>query len=220
MSKTIPLFATLLASTLLHSSLALADDDYQGQEHEITITNISSTVMTPPIIALCRNKHVEPIAVVGEEASEELEHLAEGGDTSMLQEYFEDNGCNIAISETPILPGKSVTLEIEGRKKDFLHVASMLLPTNDGFIFKSGIRLKKIEKRSHINLESYDAGTEFNDEVCANIPGPQCGGEGFNEAREPNNFVRPHPGLHGKGSVAPDVYNWGDPVATLSVNND
>jgi len=66
-------------------------------------------------------------------------------------------------------------------------------------------------------LKSFDAGTEFNDENCTNIPGPQCGGEGFNSAREANNFVKPHPGIQGFSDVSAQTYNWGEPVAYIKI---
>lgn len=223
MSKMIPFAASILASSLLPASFLHANDLNQitniHQVQEITISNISSTVMTPPIVALCRNKNIEPIATVGKVSNERLEKLAEGGSTVMMQDFFTQHYCSVATSDTPILPGKSIVLKVEGKNTDFLHMASMILPTNDGFVFKTGVQLKHLKKNGSMDLKSYDAGTEFNDELCTHIPGPQCSGEGFNTERETNNFVRPHPGLHGKGTVAPDVYNWGEPVARIKAKN-
>ncbi len=184
---------------------------------KISITNISNTVLTPPIVALC-NQRMDPIASVGSPASSALEPLAESGDTTALSTIFTNNGCSQAASATPVLPGETVTLEVQGNRRSFLHTAAMILPTNDGFIYASGIRVKRIKWRGQLGLKSYDAGTEFNDEVCTNIPGPQCGGEGFNAEREANNFVKPHPGLQGVADVSAATFNWGEPVAYITVN--
>jgi hypothetical protein len=183
----------------------------------VKITNISNVVFTPPIVALCK-KRIQPIAKVGSSASDELEPLAEGGDTSALANIFDYNACNYVTSATAILPGESVTLELTGRRQHYLHMAAMLLPTNDGFIYSSGHKVKHIKKQGGLALRSYDAGTEFNDELCANIPGPQCGGEGFNAAREDNNFVKPHSGIQGIADVSAATYNWGEPVAYIEIN--
>jgi len=209
---------SILASLALPLSFAMADDEYKndGRMIKVSITNISNTVFTPPIVALCK-KRMSPIARLGEPASDALEMLAEGGDTSGLAGIFSDKNCNYASSAVPVLPGETVTLDVAGRKKDYLHMASMMLPTNDGFVFTSGKKVKQIKRRGALRLKSFDAGTEFNDELCANIPGPQCGGEGFNGAREANNFVKPHPGIQGDADVSAEIYNWGNPVALIKV---
>ena len=108
-----------------------------------------------------------------------------------------------------VAPGETITIEVSGHKSDYLHFASMLLPTNDGFIYSSGHRVKQIKRKGKLWLTSYDAGTEANDELCANISGPQCGGEGFNAEREVNNFVKPHPEIQGFNDVSAQTYNWG-----------
>ncbi len=210
--KTI-LSLSIAASIILPISLASAN--HNGTV-KVSITNISNTVFTPPLVALCR-KWTRPIASIGKTASDNLEPLAEGGDTSALAEYFTNNNCSTAAATAPILPGETLTLELAGGRNHFLHMASMLLPTNDAFIFTSNRKVRHIKKRGKLRLKSFDAGTEFNDELCANIPGPQCGGEGFNAARETNNFVKPHPGIQGVGDVAADIYNWGEPVAFIKV---
>ncbi len=209
---------SILASLALPLSFAMADGEYEnnGRTIRVSITNISNTVLTPPIVALCK-KRMQPIARLGKPASNALEMLAEGGDTSGLAGMFADKQCNYASSSVPVLPGGTVTLEIAGRKRDYLHMASMILPTNDGFVFTSGKKVKQIKRRGALRLKSFDAGTEFNDELCANIPGPQCGGEGFNTAREVNNFVKPHPGIQGGADVSAQTYSWGNPVALIKV---
>jgi len=205
---------TLTAAIIIPHGVSAHDGRYNRVE--VSITNISNVVFTPPIVALCGRK-MEPIATVGESASDALEPLAEGGDTSALAAIFDANGCYYTASTQPVLPGQTITLEVQGSRRGYLNMASMLLPTNDGFIFASNKHVRHIKRQGKIMLKSYDAGTEFNDEVCANIPGPQCGGDGFNEARETNDFVKPHPGIQGVADVSSALYNWGEPVAYISV---
>lgn len=207
--------ATILALPL---STALAGHGYDNNDNtvKISLTNISSVVFTPPIFALC-NKRMAPIAKLGKSASDQLEPLAEGGDTSGLASLFDDHNCTSASHSGAVAPGETITVELMGSRRDYLHFASMLLPTNDGFTYSSGYKAWHIKRRGGLALNSYDAGTEINDEMCSNIPGPQCGGEGFNATREDNNFVRPHPGIQGFSDVSAETYNWGDPVATIKV---
>ena len=92
----------------------------------------------------------------------------------------------------------------------------MLLPTNDGFVALNGPRVRSRSGHRTFHLRSYDAGTEANDEVCTSIPGPQCDGEGFNAA-DGEGFVAPHAGLHGEGELSRMAFNWGEPVARVTV---
>ncbi|MEE9352484.1 MAG: spondin domain-containing protein [Thiotrichaceae bacterium] len=207
--------ASLSIAALLILPLSAASADQHGII-KVKITNISNVVFTPPLVALCK-KRAASIAHVGEPASDLLEPLAEGGDTSALANSFENNNCNTASHPGPVLPGETVTLEVSGKYRDYLYMASMLLPTNDGFIYTSGKRARTIKRKGKLWLKSYDAGTEVNDEICANIPGPQCGGEGFNAERLDNNFVRPHPGIQGFADVSAQTYDWGEPVAFITV---
>ena len=220
MNKQTKVALTVSVASLLMApmQMASADSSYGDSNgiKKVYITNISNVVLTPPVVALCK-KRMRPIARVGKPASLELESLAEGGDTAGLTMLFEDKGCNVGMSETAVPPGETVIVEVAGRRNDYLHIASMLLPTNDAFIYTSGKKVKNVIRRGDIALKSYDAGTEFNDEICAHIPGPQCGGEGFNSAREENKFVKAHPGLHGGADVSAASDNWGEPVAKVKI---
>jgi len=211
--KKTTLSLSIASAIILPLSLASADSQ---KTVKISLTKISNVLFTPPIFALCKRK-MTPIARIGHPASELLEPLAEGGDTAGLAELFAGKNCSYASHPAPVFPGETITVELAGRKSSYLHMASMLLPTNDGFIYSSGHRVKNIKKRRHMSLNAVDAGTEVNDELCAHIPGPQCGGEGFNADRVDNNFVRPHPGIQGFSEVSAETYNWGDPVAVIKV---
>lgn len=213
----IPTIAVGLAVGLIAAMFALpSTTGASGGDYEVTITNISNVDLTPPIVALTKKK-VDAIFTLGESASGALEHLAEGGDTSLLQTYFDDNNASVATHNGLIAPGESVTLMVEGNKNGYLYFASMLLPTNDAFTALNGEKVRGQKDRTFY-ANTYDAGTEMNDEMCASIPGPLCGGEPFNADRNDVNFVHPHPGIHGEGDISAQMYNWQDPTVKITVS--
>jgi hypothetical protein len=61
-----------------------------------------------------------------------------------------------------------------------------------------------------------DAGSEYNDELCAHIPGPQCGGAGLS-AEDGEGYVHVHPGTHGMADLSRASYDWRNPVAVVTV---
>ncbi len=211
--------AVLLAGTMV---LATGNGNENGQGHgremvyEITFTNITHhVILTPPIIALS-DQSVE-IFRVGEPGSLGLAMLAEGGETDELRAELEAKGVsNIVQTSEPVMPGQSIMVEMVGDSRSRLNLASMLLPTNDGFVAVNGRRVFDRSGKTMFRLGSHDAGTEMNDELCASIPGPQCGGEGFNEEGGEGNVV-PHPGIHGEGELSRRMYSWGEPVALVTV---
>ncbi len=184
---------------------------------KVTFTNLSgNVVLTPPIFATTKER--ARIYTLTEPASEALEMLAEGGETNGLAAYLSAHDLiDVVQTGSPVLPGQSVTIVIKGRFYSYLSVASMILPTNDGFVALNGKRIFKPHRQTYY-LTAYDAGTEVNDESCAHIPGPQCGGsgEGFNGA-DGEGFVFPHAGIHGEGDLLQSSYNWGEPVAKVTV---
>lgn len=201
------IFLAIFISCCSVPSVKAADKQIQ-----VTFTNLTTGItLTPPLFATSKKK-IE-LLTLAEPASEELEALAEGGDTSGLQELLESEDATVVTHDSAVAPGESITITIDGRKKSFLYVASMLLPTNDGFVAMDG---EKIKKNRSFFLTAYDAGTELNDEDCMNIPGPVCGGEGFNEETG-EGHISPHPGIHGEGELSRRDYNWGEPVAQVSV---
>jgi hypothetical protein len=94
----------------------------------------------------------------------------------------------------------------------------MLVPTNDAFVAVNAVDISG--GSVNVRALAYDAGTEANDELCANIPGPPnvCGGEGFNASRKnAEGFVHVHRGIHGIGDLNAAVYDWRNPVARVSI---
>ncbi|WP_455209849.1 spondin domain-containing protein [Kaarinaea lacus] len=203
------LFAVLFAFT----TLAVADDE---KMYSVTITNITKGTLFTPILVVT-HKPGHPVFQLGEPASEELIAIAEGGNTQPLQDKLLNSGMGYDAASTgaPLLPGESVTVNV-GAKGKFNHIslAAMLLPTNDGFIAINGMRLPH-KMRTKV-LAGYDAGSEINDELCANIPGPHCGGSPFS-VEDGEGYVHIHNGIHGIGNLSASDYDWKNPVATVKI---
>ena len=126
-----------------------------------------------------------------------------------------------------LLPGHSVTVEISaahGARR--ITLQSMMLPTNDGFIALNSV---KAPKRGSVTYYSpgYDAGTELNDELCANIPGPDCGGSedvSPEDLLNDEGYVHIHSGIHGSTidsglpyNLTANEFDWKNPVAKITI---
>ena len=161
---------------------------------------------------------------LGAAPSGELADLAEGGATGGLQgvldslpEYVMDtNTSGTTANGNPLIePGESVTIYIDGnRDYNRLSLAGMLLPTNDTFVAVDSMPLPR--KYASSMAIAYDAGSEMNDELCANIPGPQCMGSPFSEGLA-EGFVHVSRGISGEGDLNASDYDWRNPVARVTV---
>jgi len=185
---------------------------------EVKITNLSAkVVLTPPIVAASSGQIT--VFQLTRPASMALEMLAEGGSTAELAIMFEDHHASVAqaMETDAIFPGQTLTLYVYGTRYSRISLASMILPTNDGFAALNSKRIRPYGTTTTY-LSAYDAGTEVNDEDCGNIPGPleSCGGgEGYNVASG-EGFVYPHPGTHGENGISAEEFSWADPVAMVT----
>lgn len=217
-TKAIAIVAVLgvMAVGLGASAAPDSTERWHRQRFEVTFTNIThGMILTPPIFSLS-TKQVD-IYELGEPASLGLEMLAEGGATDELKAELEMHGMqDVVQTMTPVMPGESITVELQGNRWSRLNLAAMLVPTNDGFVAMNGDRIWQRFGENTFYLKANDAGTEMNDELCTSIPGPQCGGEGFNAEPGEGNVVA-HPGIHGEADLSRQAYNWGEPVAKVTV---
>ena len=201
-----------LLSLLLVSAPAFASDD----TYAVTITNVTAGQSFTPLLAITHKKG-HPLFMLGSPASPELTRIAEGGDTMPFKQGLMASGMAFdAASGGGLLgPGESVTLHVKSKGEfKFLTVAGMLLPTNDGVIALNGMKLPK--RSMSMMVPAYDGGTEINDELCANIPGPHCGGAPFSD-EDGEGFVHVHPGIHGVGDLLASERDWKNPVARITV---
>ncbi len=113
----------------------------------------------------------------------------------------------------PFGPGGSVTFEFDARPGQRLSLVSMLVNTNDAFTGLDSVVLGGGTKEYWTN--TYDAGTEVNNESGSHIPGP-VGGNPF--VRDPEGgVITHHPGVQGGADLDPMVHGWTDPVARIVV---
>lgn len=202
-----------LASLLLINAPVFASGEHT---YAVTITNVTAGQSFTPLLVITHKKG-HPLLTLGSPASPELMRIAEGGDTGPFQQSLMDSGMayDAMSSEGLLGPGQSVTLHVKSKGRfRYLTIAGMLLPTNDGVIAVNGMHLPK---GSHTKMvPAYDGGTELNDELCANIPGPHCGGEPFS-VEDGEGFVHIHPGIRGVGDLSANQYDWKNPVAKITV---
>jgi len=188
-----------------------------NKTYEVTITNLTyNQVLSPPFAV----SHVPSIHLfqAGEPASEGLEALAEGGDASVLTGALSgaDRVCEVITASEPVPPGRSTTITILGSGKRVVSVAAMLVNTNDAFAALKSMPLPSAYASTTRPIPAFDAGTEVNDELCANVPGPACGGIGT-DVSDGEGFVHIHRGIHGAGDLDPAEYDWRNPAAYVSI---
>jgi len=216
--------ALMAAGLTLTSSVALAQT---GQIYEVTITNLTpGQTFTPQMVMT----HAPGFRMFypGQPASTGLEILAEGGDPSALIDEAANFADDAQVIGGLLGPGETATVEVQGRRgrNAMFSVAAMLIPTNDTFMALPSMRLP-VNGTLEYMVPAYDAGTEANDQNCANIPGPRCGGEGTNltESGDEEGFVHIGNGFHDLGDedesgneiLGPRVYDWRNSVARVTV---
>ena len=207
------LAAGILAISLFGSPVFASDD---GKMYAVTITNITAGQSFTPLMAITHRKG-HPLFMLGDPASPELTRIAEGGDTMPLQDKLLNSGMGYdAASSGGLLgPGESVTINVKAKGSyKYVSVVAMLLPTNDGVVAVNGIRLPN--KQRTVMARGYDGGTELNDELCAHIPGPHCGGAPFSD-EDGEGYVHIHPGIFGIGDLQSSDYDWKNPIAKITV---
>ena len=206
---------------LLTGGAAMADDSgHRGvREFDITITNITPGIIYTPLLVATHSPRIAMFHL-GQPASDELAVLAEGGDTAPLTAKLVATGETLDAVTAPGLlgPGASVTVRIRANGRfDRLSIAGMLLPTNDGFVAINSYDLPWDRRSVTLTALGYDAGSEPNDERCASIPGPQCGGAGNSPGSGGEGFVHIHNGIHGFADLTASTYDWRNPVALVTI---
>ena len=170
---------------------------------ELTITNLTNAQPLSPIAVIVHNAGYKTFRV-GEAASVPLETLAEAGNNNpLVSDAAGDSNVMLATTGTgPIPPGSAQAIRFSMNISDFgssqLSVLSMLVNTNDAFTGLNGMTIPDMAIGESITRRTvaYDAGTEADDELLANIPGPAAGGEGFNTVRGDRvNAVSMHNGV-------------------------
>jgi hypothetical protein len=214
-------FAALALALFAGSAAAQVD-------YEVTITNLTpGQSFTPQLVVTHPGDAI--IFRLGEPASPELAMLAESGDTAPLTEALSGVAMDVTTIPGLLGPGEQTSVVVNGNPgRGFVSVAAMMIPTNDTFVAMNRMKLPRSGAVQQL-VPAYDAGTEYNDQNCANIPGPQCGGAGVGNSPEPSDtdegFVHIGNGIHELGDedaegnqlIDPRTYDWRNSVARITV---
>jgi hypothetical protein len=204
----------LLIAGLAVTSLGFAASA-QAETFRVRITNLTSNQIFSPPIVIAHPKNISPFKA-GKPASPGLAELAEGGATSTLSDEMTALGADVALASGPIMPGQTgvVNLTTSGGNNR-ISALGMLISTNDAFF-----ALNKAKITGQVNdhyVPAYDAGSEGNNEDCAFIPGPPCGGGSERDTAGAEGFVHVHSGIHGIADLDEEIFDWRNPVALVRV---
>ena len=216
------MFISAVMTGLLGAFMAVSSAHAGSAMYEVTITNLTQAEKFTPILVASHKKSMK-LFELGAMASPELTNIAEGGAIGDMAALLMANPNVIDVADSGGLlppngllePGASVTVTVSAKGAKYISLASMLIPTNDAFIALNGVRVNG--KESGYWVQAYDAGTETNDEDCANIPGPDCGGSPFSPLDTGEGYVYIHGGIHGIGDLDAALYDWRNPVAYVKV---
>ncbi|MCB1863322.1 MAG: spondin domain-containing protein [Gammaproteobacteria bacterium] len=202
-----------IVASSLFSTAALA------AEYEVSITNLTRAQSFTPIL-VASHKPNAGLFELGQPAGDALAALAEGGDSEPLRLKLESAGqlFDAASSGGLLAPGQTVTVTVDAPRHRHVNisVAAMLIPTNDGFFALNSVQAPKFNHSVTHFSPVYDAGSEPNDEACANIPGPVCGGTGPS-VEDGEGYVHIHGGIHGIGDLDAASYDWRNPAAKITI---
>lgn len=216
-------------AAILISAAGAASADHPGWTYRVEITNLTRGQSFTPLLLATHDRSVA-LFEVGEPAGEPHEILAEAGDTAPLEAKLSEAGRavrDVVPGSGLTAPGQTVTFEIRAHPfRDVLSLAGMLIPTNETFVGLDAVRLPI--GRTVVYAAAYDAGTEGNDQSCAHMPGPRCGGEGYSPAPadDDEGFVYVGNGFHTLGDsdaegfevLGPLTYDWNNPVARIEIS--
>lgn len=207
---------TSIASLLLTiPPIALADE----RSYEVTVTNLTDGQLFTPLLVVTHDPELH-LFTPGEPALEELATLAESGATGPLQALLDGLGGAVSDTSTgggPILPGMTMTISVDADSpRDVLSFASMLVPTNDTFVAVRSMELPRSWTPATALVPAWDAGSEANDELCDNVPGPQCM-DPDDSGAPGEGYVYIGKGIRGNGDLDSAVHDWNNPVAYVVV---
>jgi len=212
MKRTI-LFGVLAMLVVAWSAPAMAQEMVT-----VRITNVSKQIISPPLVA--SHSWKARIFVPGDPASTELSMLAEDGDPSALAALLggSDEVLDMKVADGPLLPGATLVFELETRGRfNRVSAVGMLVTTNDAFFGLDNYLVGSGAQNQRMSVPAWDAGTEFNNELCGFIPGPPCGSPLVRDTDGAEGFIHTHPGLHGGGDLSSGDWNWQNPVVDVRI---
>ena len=218
-------------------ALGLSTANLNAQQVDITITNLTNGIHYTPFV-IAAHDNLFHVFQVGQQATVELQALAEGGSIDGVVGLL--NTAGAVVIENPaaglMAPGGSATASMDTGTNEYLSIAAMLLPTNDAFVGLDAWKIPQEAGTYWINLNAYDAGTEVNDEIIngggpLGVPGipvapgldAGTGGTGVTDS-ETNQTVHIHRGsvgdddlTGGKSDLDNRIHRWLNPVLRVRV---
>lgn len=207
----------LLSLTSLGFIAAFSSSQSLADTYQISVTNGTRGQTFTPRLAVVHNSG--NLFVVGQPALGEIATIAESGNVApamTLLESVPDLVTDVEVGAGLLAPGATQEITIEAQPGQLLSVLAMLIPTNDAFVAVNAVALPASGSMT-VTARAYDAGSEPNDELCANIPGPRCGGAGDSPDVNGEGYVHIHAGIHGIGDLAAADYDWRNPVAFVTI---
>jgi hypothetical protein len=210
-----------------------------ARRYRVTVTNHTPyQPFTPPAVALHRPS-IEVFSV-GDPASTPVQEIAENGNLQPLLDVVQSANAirGAAVGDGPLVPASDpgdtgfpyyVELHVDAdASARYLSFISMLVATNDGFVGLDTVPLpQEVNSSLTYFAQGYDAGTETNTEMFADLvpPAQALTGENregidgtgtSNPDLAEDGVVTPHPGITGVGDV-PEAFGWEEPAASLVV---
>jgi len=197
---------------------------YGVGRYRVTVTNLTRGQQFTPVLVATHKKGLS-LFTLGQPAPKPLIPLAELGQTDPLANYIRGlpEVEDFQVISGFLSPGASATTTVVMRGAfDHVSVASMLIPTDDGFLAANDVAGPSGSEEIVLFSPAYDAGSKKNDELCSSIPGPffaECGGPGGGGSVVGGNegYVHIHAGIHGIGNFASANRDWRNPVAKNTI---
>ena len=217
----------IIASTL--TTAALMSATLMAQDIDVKITNNTNGIYFTPLL-VSAHPSTTMLFTTGDSASANLQLMAEGGNISGLVTDLDTvNAESVSNPASGLLaPGTStLTTLVTSTDNTNISIVAMMLPTNDGFIALNDWSIPTTPGTYTININAYDAGTEANSELVADIPadpGAKIGSGGIGVSSNSEGFVHIHRGTvgdsdatGGKSDLVSGAHRWLNPVATVTV---
>lgn len=225
--------------SLVASATLLATANVNAAEVDIKVTNLTQGIYFTPLLVTAHSSDAS-LYNLGEEASPEIQAMAEGGSLDGLVTIVDGISADTVANpaEGLLAPSASTMTTLnttDGNTQ--LSIVAMMLPTNDGFIGLNGWTIPTEAGTYSIYLNAYDAGTEANNELILDgsgmpntlgipaAPGGDTGTMGTGvTTTESNTNVHVHRGSLGDDSadggssdLNNTIHRWLNPVAKVTV---
>jgi len=212
--------ATFLSTLLLAEPAAATGTPKKKRNAEIEVVNLTyRQPFSPPFWMSHRCDMPKKLFKFGARASNGLALLAETGSGAGLMEEFPSKGnkyvCATGQHDGPIRPSERDTIKVRMGRCDCVSMASMLIHTNDAFVAINGMNIDYLYEPEF--LPALDAGSETNDELCKNMPGPACATIDERNGRnltDVEGFVHVHRNMQDVGDLID--FGWLNPTAKVS----